>query len=258
MAFGIGNEVNQDIITNSKVYGDVSDKYINTSTEDIITEISKYIPVNAVGFSASRVRKAEKENKQKHMIMLEPENADMPEGKLRLVIFNSLDRSTGIRIYLGYYRDACANDCVFGDDLMEPIRIKHTNTSWKEVIKRTADSYLSVKDETERTINSMLNKYVSYGDQGRYTESITDIINRDITGRLIDPMELNVAHRIEDTGKDLWHMYQRVQYNVMQGGIQRAIKIENETTLSNTHKVTDQHKQLKYNLELFKQAKLLL
>jgi len=110
MSFAIGQEVNEDIITNKEVYGDVSAKYINTSTEDVITELSQYMDIKPVGFSASRVRKLEKENKQKHMIMLEPEDAQMPEGTLRLVLFNSLDRSTSIRIYLGYYRDACSND----------------------------------------------------------------------------------------------------------------------------------------------------
>ena len=255
MGFALGHNVNEDIITNKEVYGNVSDKYINTSTEDIITEFSKYMPVKPVGFSASRVRKQEKQNKQKHMIMLEPEDAQMPEGTLRLVIFNSLDRSTAIRIYLGYYRDACSNNCVFGNDLMEPIHIKHTFKDWKETVKRTANSYQSAKYNTEQTINCMMNKYMAYDQQGRYVENIATMINKDITGRLVDPMELNIAHRIEDSGKDLWHTYQRIQYNTMNGGVQRSIRVDDEITLSNTHKITDQYRQLKYNLALYAEAK---
>ena len=255
MAFGLGNEVNEDIITNKEVYGNVSNKYINTSTEDIITELNKYMPVKPVGFSASRVRKLEKENKQKHMIMLEPKDAQMPEGTLRLVLFNSLDRSTSIRIYLGYYRDACSNDCVFGSDIMEPIRIKHTFQGWKDTIARVADEYQSAKYRTEQTIDQMMNTYLSYGQQGMLAEQIADIINSDIIGHIIDPLQLNVAHRIEDVGKDAWHTYQRIQYNVMNGGIERAIKVDKEQTISKTHRITDQQKQLKYNLEIYNTCK---
>ena len=255
MAFGLGNEINEQIIKNKEVYGEVSSKYINTSTEEIITEFNKYMPVKPVGFSASRVRKQEKQHKQKHMVMLEPENAEMPEGTLRLVIFNSLDKTSSIRIYLGYYRDACSNDCVFGSDLMEPIYIKHTNHAWKDAIKRTVDSYEQTKQKTEQTIGQMMNTYLSYGAQGLMAERIANILNQDITGRILDPLQLNVAHRIEDTGKDVWHTYQRIQYNVMNGGTQRTMKVENDIVISNTHKVTNQRKQLRYNLELYNIAK---
>jgi len=199
MGLALGHDVNENIITNKEVYGNVSNKFINTSTEDIIDEFNKYMDIKPVGFSASHVRKPEKENKQKHMIMLEPADAQMPEGTLRLVIFNSLN--------------------------------------------------------TEQEINHMLNKYMTYDQQGRYAQSITDIINKDITGRIIDPMEFNIAHRVEDVGNDLWHTYQRIQYNVMNGGIQRSIRVEKDITLSNTHKVKDQAKQLKYNLALYDEAK---
>ena len=256
MGFALGNEVNENIITNKEVYGDVSSKYINTSTEDIITELNKYMPVKPVGFSASRVRKLDKENKQKHVIMLEPEDSAMPDGtNLRLVLFNSLDRSTSIRIYLGAYRNACDNNMVMGEDIMKPIRIKHTFQGWKDTIARVADEYQSAKYRSQQTIEQMMNTYLSYGQQGMLAEQIADILNSDITGHIIDPLQLNVAHRIEDVGKDAWHTYQRIQYNVMNGGIERAIKVDDEQTISKTHKVTDQQKQLKYNLFIYKTVK---
>ena len=255
MSFALGKELNQKIIENTTPYKKVSNKYIRTSTEELITEISKYMKVKPVGFMASKVRKAEKENKQKHVIMLEPEDGKMPEGTLRLILFNSLDSSSAIKIYLGYFRDVCENNCIWGNDIMEPIRIKHTFQGWKDTIAKVANKYQSAKYRTEQTIDEMMNTYLSYGDQGRLVESVADIINKDITGRIIDPMQLNIAHRFEDQGKDAWHVYQRIQYNVMNGGIERAIKVDNEQTISKTHKVTDQQKQLKYNLNIYNACK---
>ena len=256
MALTIGNEVDINVISNKKTYGNVSNRYINTSTEELMAEFSKYMDIKPIGFSKARVRKQEKQNKQRHVLMLEPNDAELLDGtRLRLVLYNSSDRSTSIRIYLGAYREACANGLVFGEDLMDPIHIKHTYRNWRDVVKQTAESYQSAKFNTEQTINRMMNKYMTYDQQGQYASSIAAIINKDITGRIIDPMELNIAHRTEDTGQDIWHTYQRIQYNVMNGGIQRAIKLKDEITISNTHKVTDQHKQLKYNLAVYAEAK---
>jgi len=256
MALTIGNEIDTNVINNKEVYGNVSEKYINTSTEEIITEIGKYMRVKPIGFSKARVRKVEKQDKQRHVVILEPEDSEMADGtNLRLVIYNSLDRSTSIRIYLGAYREVCENGMVFGEDIMKPIRIKHTFQGWKDTIAKVANEYQSAKYRTEQTIDQMMNTYLSYGDQGHLAESIADIINKDITGHIIDPMQLNIAHRLEDQGKDAWHTYQRIQYNVMNGGIERAIKVDNGQTISKTHKITDQRKQLKYNLDIYNACK---
>ena len=259
MNFALNNKIEQEVINNKSVYGNVSNKYINTSTEEIITEFKRYMNITPIGFSKSKVRKIEKENKQKHVVMLEPDDSKMVDGtNLRLIIYNSLDKSTSIRIYLGAYRDVCENGLVFGDDIMQPIRIKHTYQGWKDVIAKVANEYQSAKYRTEQTIKQMMNKYLSYGQQGMLAEQIANIINKDITGHIIDPLQLNIAHHPEDMGKNIWYTYQRIQYNVMNGGIERVISRDKEQLISKTHKVTDPYKQLKYNLEIYNACKQLL
>jgi len=252
MSLTIGNEVDTNVINNKEVYGEVSAKYINTSTEEIITEIGKYIRVKPIGFSKARVRKVEKESKQRHVVMLEPEDSAMPDGtNLRLVLYNSLDRSTSIRIYLGAYREVCENGIIWGDDIMKPIFIRHTLQEWKQKLKEVATEYQSAKYRANQTITQMMNTYLSYGQQGMLAEKIADIINKDITGIIVDPMQLNIAHRTEDQGKTAWKTFQRLQGNALQGGIERVISIDKEQTISRTHKITDQQRQLKYNLAIY-------
>ena len=251
MSFGIGQEVNEELVNQQGVYGNVSNKYIITPTQDIITELNKYHGFKPVGYSEARVRKQEKHNYQKHMVMLEAEDSQMFDGKLRIVLFNSNDRSTSIRMYLGYYRDACANDCVFGDDLMKPIMIKHTNQSWRDSVATLASGYLEAKEKTEAMIDSMLNKRLSYGDIYRLTERVSENIWKG-SGKILDHTQLNNAYREEDVGKDLWHTYQRLQGNLLKGGVDRVITHVDDAgkimkAISKTHKVTDVSEQIRLN-----------
>lgn len=256
--YGLGNEIDNELIASTTPFGNVSNRYIATSSQDIINEINQYRNVNPVGFSKVNVRKTEREGSQKHMVMLDVDGGEMIDGNLRIVLFNSIDRSTSIRLYLGYYRDACANDCVFGDDVMEPIILRHTKEDWKHSVATLMQGYDQLQEQTATMINRMMNQYVSYGDIGRYTERVADMLNKDITGTIVDPMELQTAIRPEDTGKDAWHTYQRVQSNVMNGGIQRLIETDvlehKHKSFSNTHKITNDEKKIQYNRELHKLA----
>lgn len=255
MSFAIGNEVRQDIITQTEAYGDVSERYIATSTQDIITEMNHFNKFVPVGFSNSRVTKPEKDGFQKHTIMLEAPDAEMIDGtKMRIVLFNSNDRSTSIRLYLGLYRDACSNDCVFGQDFMEPIFIRHTKQDWRSSVRNLMDEYENIQQKTDEMINSMMDKKLSYGDIGRYTERLAGAMNKHITGEILDPMQFNIAQRQEDIGKDLWSLYQRSQEHVLKGGIDRVVPQFDpesgsrlESLISKTHVVTSDMQKIKLN-----------
>ncbi len=259
MAYGIGNKPNMAIINNTETYN-TSQRYIQTSTSDIITELNSYgRTFEPVGFSASNVRKMEKLNKQKHMIMLQAEDSELLDGRhMRLVLFNSSDRSTSIRLYFGVYSDACANDCVFGEDFMEPIMIKHTKQEWKHSIKSLIDEYENSQLKTKEMIERMLSRVMTGGDQYRFVHrAVNEIVNPIIEGEIIDPMSYNVAQRVSDTPKDLWHTYQRFQEHLVNGGVNRVIKKQDPDnpdrlfdSISKTHKITDPQKLIKANQQL--------
>ena len=255
MAYALGNTVRKDIITQTEAFGDVSKRYIATSTEDIITEMNHFHQFAPVGFSNSQLRNNEREGFQKHTIMLEAPDAEMIDGtKMRVVLFNSNDRSTSIRLYLGLYRDACANDCVFGQDFMDPIFIRHTKKDWRSSVRNLMDEYENIQQKTDEMINRMMDKKLSYGDIGRYTERLASAMNKEITGEILDPMQFNIAQRQEDTGKDLWSLYQRSQEHVLKGGVDRIIpQFDPETNarldpiISKTHVITSDMNKIKMN-----------
>jgi hypothetical protein len=250
--------VRQDIITQTGGYN-VSNRYVAIATQDILTEIKDYTgsEPRITGFNNANVHKAEKNGFQKHALICEMPNSEMIDGtKMNMILFNSNDRSTSLKIFLGAIRMACSNQCVWGDQIAEPISIRHTNKEWKHSIHTLMDSFVETQRETEEMIKRMMGTYLSYGDMGRLAERVSEeILTPEITGTVFDVTQLNVAHRKEDMGKDAWHTFNRIQYNLLNGGVDRSIMKKDEEGIlfdhvSKTYKVTDTSKQIEFNRKL--------
>jgi len=118
------------------------------------------------------------------------------------------------------------------------------------------DAYEETQRKTQEMIERMMGTYMSYGDIGRLTERVVEeIIEPEITGRIFDPMQFNIAHRAEDTGKNAWNTFNRIQTNLMEGGVERVISKADDAgvlfdVVSKTHKVTDSTKQIDFNKRL--------
>ena len=250
--------VRQDIITQTGGYK-VSDRYIPIATQDVLNEMKAYtgIEPKIVGFNNANVRKVEKNGFQKHAIIAELPGSEMIDGtKMNIILFNSNDRSTSLKIHMGALRMACSNQLVWGTEIAEPVSIRHTQKEWKYSIHTLMDAYEETQRKTQEMIERMMNNYMSYGDMGRFTERVVEeILEPEITGRIFDPMQLNIAHRSEDTGKNIWNTFNRIQTNLMNGGVERMISKADDAgvlfdVVSKTHKVTDTTKQIDFNKKL--------
>lgn len=251
------NEVRKDIITQIDGFN-VSDRYVPIATQEVLDEIAKQAgEIKITGFNNANVRKPGKDGFQKHAVICELPDSEMIDGtKMNIIIFNSNDRSTSLKIFMGTLRMACSNQMVWGEELVSPVSIRHTKKDWKEDISYMMDEYEIIKLETEEMIQTMLDTEVGLT---KTLEIITrvhnEILTPDIVGTIFDPMQLNKAHRPEDTGSNAWHLFNRIQYNIINGGIQRVIEKEDEdgilfNHISKTHKITDISKEIDYNRKL--------
>jgi hypothetical protein len=249
--------VREDIISQTNGYN-TSARYIPIATREVLEIIGqKAEDYKIIGFNNTNVRKKDKDGFQKHAVMVEFPNAEMIDGtKMNMILFNSNDRSTSLKIFMGSLRAACSNQCVWGDQIAEPISIRHTNKEWKHSIYSLMDEYEEVQRQTEEMINRMMNRYMSYGDMGRFAERVADeVINPVITGELVDPLELLVSRRPEDHHKDLWRTFNKAQEYTLHGGLTRLVKKEDDEghlfdTYSKTHVIKDTKKQIDINRQL--------
>ena len=146
---------------------------------------------------------------------------------------------------------------------MNSLSIIHTKKEWEFAVYKFMKEYRTRYEEQKRMVEAMKSRYVSYGDMGRFAErAAEEILNPIITGSIIDPMELLVAKRKEDTHKDLWTVFNKIQEHLLQGEIRRIIEKTDEDdpqgrlieVESNTHTIRDPQKQIKVNRELHKLA----
>lgn len=253
-----GRGVRQDIITQTEAYGNVSNRYVPIATNDVL-EVMKEVAgeMKITGFNNANVRKAEKDGFQRHAAMVEFSDANMIDGtKMNMILFNSNDRSTSLKIFMGSLRAACSNQCVWGDQIAEPVSIRHTNKDWKESIYTLMDAYKETQVETQAMIQRMMDRKMSERDMAQFARAAYEkILEPEISGSLLDPMELNQIRRRKDVGADLWHSYNRIQEGILKGGMTRIIDKEDDKgmlfeAVSKTHKVTDTAKQIDFNRQL--------
>ena len=258
--------VRQDIISQNRGYN-TSDKYVSIQTKEVLDIITEVEPgAEITGWINSNVRKKEKESFQRHAMMIRMPNSEIITGvHTNLVLFNSSDRSSSLKMYTGAFRAVCSNGIVFSDtgEAMNELSTTHQNTQWRHLVYKLMEDYAKNQEQTRKMVEEMQKKYMSYGDMGRLAEKVTEeILNPIITGTVIDPMQLLVAKRAEDTPKDLWTVFNKIQEHLLQGGITRIVEKVDEdddqgrlmVTESNTHKIKDATKQIKVNRALHAMA----
>ncbi len=232
----------------------VSNRYQAIPTQKIIDIIQEEAgPTKIVAFNKVNVRKANKQGFQRHVVMLELEHSKMLDNtSMNIVLYNSNDRTSSVKMFAGSIRAACSNELVWGDLIMPQMNIKHSLINWEDRVKEMIDNFQSAQEKTHNMIERAMNSYWSFSDQIRYAHQIAELL--DMEGKLMDPAELNIAHRQEDLGKDAWHTFNRIQYNVVNGGMQRLMQVEIDgkqvTKLNKTHKLTDSNKIIKINREM--------
>ena len=246
-------------LMNQRAGFEVSSKYVPISTQEVLDEIKAYtgIEPKITGFNKRNVRKPGKQGFQGHSLIAEMPDSSMIDGtSMNMILFNSNDRSSALKVHIGAIRAACSNQLVWGDEVTEPLSIRHSQKEWKHSIHTLMDEYEEAQVQTEEMIKRLMNTYMSYGDMGRLTERVAhELLEPEITGTILDPMQLNLVTRKEDAGKTAWHTFNRIQSSIINGGIDRIIPKDNEEgilfdSVSKTHKISDISKQISMNKKL--------
>lgn len=234
-----------------------SNRYEVATTQDIITNLVDH-GFTYVSTQVAGVKKEENRGFQKHLVTMKNKKYESSEGVPTVLITNSYNRSTGIRIHTGYIRFACSNGLVTGTDI-EMLNIRHS-TGWEDKIYDFINNYeekvIRMNDERSR----MLSKYMSFSDQVRFAERAVQL--RYPSEDILDASELNIIRRPEDVGKDLWKTYNRVQEALLKGYFTRRSMIpqpndeptEQLYSWRQAKRITDTNKIVDLNRNLYQLA----
>ncbi len=197
-----------------------SERYTYIPTIDVLRGLQKegFEPF-MVAQSKSRIEG--KELYTKHMIRMRHASQIQQSGEAsEIILINSHDGASSYQMLAGMFRFACANGLVVGD-VLDDIRIPHKGNIRDEVIEgafRVLDSFTEVQGSAAE----MKTLQLGQDEQRAFAEVALSLRFDDSTVNKPAPVtadQLNSARRTEDLGDDLWTTFQRVQENVIRGGL---------------------------------------
>lgn len=216
----------------------VSDKYTFLPTSVTLESMRKN------GFepffvAETKPRKDEKKGFTKHMIRYRQTSDISCQGDVKEIIHvNSHDRTSQDVLMGGFFRSVCANGCFVGT-LLEDIKVRHTGDVSDNIIEG-AYTIINQFDKVDEALDILKSKELDFQTQMAFAKAATIMRYPDKEELPVDPRKVLIARRIEDRGTDAYTVYQRIQENLVRGGVggvtgrlTRAITGINEMTKLN-------------------------
>ena len=196
-----------------------SERYTYIPTIDVLDALRKegFQPFMV---AQGRTRVPGKADFTKHMLRLRRHDAiDAPEAQ-EIILINSHDGTSSYQMLAGQFRFVCTNGLVCGETV-DDIRIKHSGNIIDNVVQGAydvLDGFNLVRDITDE----MKHVALSHDEQRIFAQSAALIKYdevEDVAALPIDANRLLTPRRFEDRDNTLWNTFNRVQENVIRGGI---------------------------------------
>lgn len=177
----------------------------------------------------SKSRLADRREFTKHMLRLR--HASLIEAKeaSEIVLVNSHDGSSAYQMLAGKLRFVCQNGLIAGDDIAD-IRVPHKG----DVTGRVIEGAFTVLDSFARAdeqMDGMKALRLDDGEQEAFARAALALRYDQEQPAPVTESQLLRARRAEDVGNDLWRTFNRVQENMLRGGLDaRAASGRRSTT----------------------------
>ncbi|MFS7282051.1 DUF932 domain-containing protein [Serratia proteamaculans] len=167
----------------------------------------------------TRVRDEEKKGHTKHMLRLRREGQIVGKEVPEIILLNSHDGSSSYQMIPGIFRFICMNGMVCGDTFGE-VRVPHKGDVVGQVIEG-AYEVLGIFDKVDEQLDAMKTLRLNTEEQHLFAEAalMYRYGNEENKAPPISADKLLTPRRWEDKQDDLWMTFQRVQENMIKGGL---------------------------------------
>jgi hypothetical protein len=223
----------------------LTDKYIQTPTSMVVEDLMK------LGWQVTKAQevKARKgKGYQKHLIvfrnpdiMIKGNNGD--DSFPQILLTNSHDGKAAFNFRVGIFRLVCSNGLVVSDADFNNVSIRHTNYTF-EMLQTKINEVISKLPNLVQKIN--LFKSTQLSDQAlvEFATKAASLRNK----HSVNVMDVLKVDRPEDSGNDLWAVFNRVQEKILGGGYKYGNKSRKARSVKNFQQ------DIKLNEELFELA----
>lgn len=223
-----------------------SDRYTCIPTIDVLRGLQKQ------GFSPfmvcqTRTRDDEKRGHAKHMIRMRHASQINASEANEIVLLNSHDGSSSYQMIAGVFRFVCSNGMVCGDTQSD-IRVRHTGDIVDNVIEG-AFHVLEGFEQVDGQRDGMKALTLNPGEQAAFANAALALkYETDIAPAPITETQLLRPNRQADNAGDLWTTFNRVQENMIRGGLRGRSAVGKRIT---TREVTGIDQNIKLNRALW-------
>jgi len=197
----------------------LSARYTFVPTTDIVNGLreKQWLPVHV---EQQRPRAATRFGFQKHLIRFRraEQMRTLDEWNAELVLTNSHDAGCAYVLQVGIFRRLCSNGLVVADEHFEAIRFRHAGLKTDEVVQA---SYRVL--ESIPRVSALIDRFRNHQLDG---PGATNFAHKALLLRYdnldespIDAQTLLTARRPEDQASDLWTTFNKVQENLVRGGL---------------------------------------
>lgn len=158
---------------------------------------------------------------KKHMIRFRNEShinlsKEMGDTHPEILLTNSHDGSSSFKFHVGLFRLVCSNGLVIADKTFDSFRVMHKGFKKEDILDVVSKTTEKIPMVVGR-VQSMMGKELTSTQQYDFAKRVADV--RWGEDKMIDVNQMLQIRRQEDAGNDLWSVFNRVQENLLQGGI---------------------------------------
>lgn len=193
-----------------------SERYTYVPTIDVLSGLRKegFQPFMV---AQGRTRVPGKADFTKHMLRLRHSNDIQSQEANEIILINSHDGTSSYQMLAGVFRFVCCNGMVCGETI-EDIRIKHSGDIVNNVISgafNVLDGFELIREVT----TDMKQLTLTRPEQVLFAEAAMAVKYDEEQDAPFDSSELLRTRRADDRDPSLWTTFNKIQENVVRGGI---------------------------------------
>ena len=157
---------------------------------------------------------------QRHLLRLRlaDQMATLDEWNVELVVVNSHDGGCAYQLHAGIYRRICSNGLVLSDTRFEAIRFRHSGLDPDEVVGASL-RLIEFIPQIGGLVRSFRERLLNSSESMAFAKHALLLRYPPDLEAPVDAETLLAVRRAEDTGTDLWSTMNRVQENLIRGGV---------------------------------------
>ena len=197
----------------------VSPRYTFVPTVRIVTGLRAldWVPVTV---EEQRIRQEARRGFQKHLLRFRraEQMETLDEWNVELVLVNSHDAGCAYQLHAGIFRRICSNGLVLSEGSFTAIRFRHAGLEPDEVVQASL-RLIEFMPRVGELVSRFKTRLLDAAESQRFAEQALLLRYPSLPEAPIEADTLLKARRPEDEGRDVWNTTNRLQENLIGGGV---------------------------------------